>query len=201
MSYFGPYLAPAPKTRVNPFVEAAMKLSFLRLPLVGLGAFALAASPLWLFRTALSEPPAGRGRDGELCVVLARDAELDAVLSRLKERGRIVEEIIAGRMRLEEAVARFRDLAPKDECYLQWLRDAYPAGPDEARYRQQVLAAVRAALSQDPSLAAVVLSRLEEEQDESISEGDGPADAAPLGFSCANGMPVRCEAVNRSRGR
>jgi hypothetical protein len=66
----------------------------------------------------------------------ARSDDLDAqqaeVLERLAVKHEIAEQLLAGRLSLSEAAARFRDLTPRGSLGERILRAAYPgAGDDE----------------------------------------------------------------------
>src|SRR5262249_33796987 len=84
-----------------------------------------------------------------------------------------VKEVIAGRLTLREAAARFRALA-KENPDFQWetFRRTYPGASDEERHCRQVIDAAQKALGYEPDEAAEVVTRLEAELREHL-ERDG----------------------------
>lgn len=101
---------------------------------------------------------------------LARESDLEAltrvVLRRIEVKDQIVREVVANRLSLREAAARFRDLQAaatdlSEETYL-WH---YPGGTIDDRYCRAVIARVQHLLQADSTLSREVGARLEAELD------------------------------------
>jgi hypothetical protein len=105
---------------------------------------------------------------GELMREIRHAEELEwrqrATFRRMESRRQVVQEVIAGRCSLSEAVAWFRGL--EGECP-EYARVAAklcgPPGPDAERHYRNLTALVRDLLGERPEEAAAVLRRLEED--------------------------------------
>ena len=136
---------------------------------------------------------AGAGDDEPTEADLRQGAELDgvsqAVRRRLAERERLAGDVIAGRLTLLEAAARFRDLDEQNPGF-DWgiFRSTYAGASDDERLCRQVLAFVES----EPGGTAV-LGRLEAELQGRLGRGDlylpetsaaDPAGPPPRGGPC-----------------
>src|SRR5262249_25337141 len=98
----------------------------------------------------------------------SRRDELQAQQAESLRRNALREEavaaLVAGRMTLLEAAARYRALAQETPGY-HWeqFRLGYPGASDEERHCRQVIAAVQARLRDKPDETAEVVARLEAE--------------------------------------
>jgi hypothetical protein len=102
-----------------------------------------------------------------------RSEELDAQRERLRHwqegKREAVRAVIAGRMTLLEAAARFRELDRQlPEFKWDLFRRAYPGSSDGERHCRHVIAATEAELSKRPDEAAEVMARLEAELQEHL---------------------------------
>jgi hypothetical protein len=112
---------------------------------------------------------------------------LDSVNATLRARQAVVDELLAGRLTLLEAAARYRDLDEKEPGF-NWehFRLYYDCGSDEERFCRQVIDFVRAHF-EDPERAAAAAAPLEGELCEHLQRG-----ALRLPAPAAGGaVPVR----------
>jgi hypothetical protein len=119
--------------------------------------------------------PSGGPGAGFLAEVLAeveRGRRLDdltgAYARRVQAKHRLVADVIAGRLSLLPAAARFRDLNEQPPVYdRERFRALYPGADDGERHCREVLAWVADALEDDPEPGGTdLLTRLEEELQE-----------------------------------
>jgi hypothetical protein len=111
------------------------------------------------------------------------DAQLAEAHQRIGAKQEVVSDVIAGRVDLPEAAARFRDLTPPSSDAARYLRTAYAGASDDERFCRAVIQWVRVTL-QTRSRAEVdrTAARLEAELQERLGR-DGrialrPAPAA-----------------------
>ncbi|HZT83423.1 MAG TPA: hypothetical protein VFA26_24545 [Gemmataceae bacterium] len=122
--------------------------------------------------------PAVAGRDMEPGP--GPDARLAATARRASVRDQIITDLLAGRVGLLEAAARFRDLNSEDEITWPALRLVFREASDDEACCRQVIAWVRVRLAHQPDEGRPVLDRLEAELAECLRYGltlpapDGP---------------------------
>jgi hypothetical protein len=95
------------------------------------------------------------------------------VLDRLYRKRAVVQELLAGRLGLPEAAARFRALDRASPSF-HWarFRAAYPGGGDEERHCREVIARVETELGgADPCLALVTRAALHAELEKRLKRG------------------------------
>jgi hypothetical protein len=142
--------------------------------------------------------PSGGPGGGFLADVLAeaeRGRRLDdlsgACVRRICAKHRLAEEVIAGRLGLRQAAARFRELNEQPSAYdRERFRALYPGADDGERHCREVLAWVADALEDDPDPGgADLVTRLEAELQESKRSRAGrtatPCASPPPRFSRA----------------
>jgi hypothetical protein len=94
-------------------------------------------------------------------------------VARLWAKERVAEEVIAGRLTLRQAAARYRHLARAHPGFFwKQYREAYPGPTDWERHCQEVLALVRHRLRDRPDQARAVLDRLGAEWPAALDERD-----------------------------
>jgi hypothetical protein len=97
-------------------------------------------------------------------------AELDRragiLLRRIDAKERITDELIAGRMKLEKALPRFRELNDTPADFPNHYREFYPASSAEESVCLQLLSWVRNSMDERPLLREEVMARLEAEKEE-----------------------------------
>ena len=92
------------------------------------------------------------------------DAQLEAVKRRYNARQEVVDDVIAGRLGLLDAAARFRDVTPGPNETVPYLRTAFAGGNDDERFCRWVIVRVDATLlSRSPAEADRAKARLEKE--------------------------------------
>jgi hypothetical protein len=95
-------------------------------------------------------------------------------LSRLQARAVIVRAVVAGRMSLREAAARFRDIdATMPADFRDHGRSDYSGATEEERLCRKVIHSV-VAQQDDPCLAAALGARLDEELQQLLGSVGGP---------------------------
>lgn len=105
---------------------------------------------------------------GALSSLIEEDRALQAEMDTCLERGRvqqaIVAEVLAGRLTLRQAAARFQAAgASKPEAVLTQWRKTCPGDTDEERYCWNVLRHVCVRVRNEPEQARAVRQRLEME--------------------------------------
>jgi hypothetical protein len=108
----------------------------------------------WNWPQGLQQYDAASERDEEL----ARQGPL--ALERIKAKDAIARELIAGRLSLAEAVARFRALPHPPRRMRELLRRYHGAGSDEEILRQHVLDWACLLLEGEPARAEALRRRL-----------------------------------------
>jgi hypothetical protein len=87
-----------------------------------------------------------------------------ATFRRMESKRQVVQEVIAGRCSLSEAVAWFRGLEGECPEYARVVAKLCgPPGPDEERHYRNITMMVRDLLGERPEEAAPALRRLEED--------------------------------------
>jgi hypothetical protein len=87
-----------------------------------------------------------------------------ATFRRMESKRQVVQEVIAGRCSLSEALAWFRGLERECPEYAAVVsKRCGPQGPDAERLYRNITALVRDLLGDRPAAAAAVLRRLEED--------------------------------------
>jgi hypothetical protein len=127
--------------------------------------------------------PAGNKADGGL--VLEADPEADwdrrieAAVRRIAAKEEAVQELLAGRRKLEEVAAFFAKVDGNDPNLLRWVRCQFPGKSDEERRWRQVVSCARTVLEQEGDLdkERSVLARLEAELERLLREGVGLQEA------------------------
>jgi hypothetical protein len=112
---------------------------------------ALAAGIGFLYRFAVSDAPWDWTRPFALQARLqdersreaALDSEVGEAFQRVQAKQRVKADLIAGRITLFEAAARYRDLSAGQANYLRLLRAYYPGRSDEERLCRSVIDHVR----------------------------------------------------------
>ena len=113
-------------------------------------------------------PRTRAGSSDELAAATSRadalELERQKTLRRFAARREVIEEVIAGRLSVDEAARRFCELnATLPEVNQEALRAYIEAATDEERSRKQVMAWVRAELGErDPSDRAASVGDLEQ---------------------------------------
>jgi hypothetical protein len=125
-------------------------------------------------------PQAQREAEDGLRQSDALDARLRVVLDCHAAKERALAALLAGRLPLREAAARFRraDLANPS---FPWsiFPDLFPGANDAERHAREVIEHARVALRDEPARAAAVVSRLEAELQEDLTRGAGPPETPP----------------------
>ncbi len=110
----------------------------------------------------------GAAREATEPDTVRRQSELEQrweeVTARTEARQRLVREVIAGRLALAEAAARFQELDLASGNF-NWdrFRAAMPGASDEEKQRRAVIEHVKSALVGDPERERAVTARLEQE--------------------------------------
>jgi hypothetical protein len=101
----------------------------------------------------------------------SREAE---VLARLDTKEQIVTDLLAGRLTLLTAAARFHALTANVPGAVRYLRFCYEGRSDEERYCRQVISWVRteALVMAPPEVTRVTLRRLEAELQQHLDSGE-----------------------------
>ncbi len=144
-------------------------------------AVALAALPVCVFGLRLASDPAGLVGLRDMMRAAYRDEELQglrqATFRRLASQRRVVQEVIARRRSLGEALAAFRDLEREWPDYLEVSRRAWPS--EEERHYQCITGMAQSLLGERPAEAAAALRRLEQEYRQ-LRAGRPAVSATPL---------------------
>jgi hypothetical protein len=143
-----------------------MKLYGLWVP-IGIASATVAAvsilSPYTIFIAGQSQPGASEARqaaDDESQRAAKLRAREGLAEERLRQRTRIVEEVIAGRLSLAQAAARFLRLNKATPECMSALRGLSPGVADEQIACEQVIYAVGIVLEDRREPSAAVLDRL-----------------------------------------
>lgn len=97
------------------------------------------------------------------------DAQRERILRWQEQMGEVVRAVIASRITLLEAAARFRELDRQlPEFNWEMFRQAYPGSSDAERHCRHVIASAEAELCRRPQEAAGVVARLEAELQEHL---------------------------------
>ncbi len=132
---------------------------------LAVAALVLVALPVCAFGLRLAHDPAGLVGLRDVMQSAHRDEELQrlerATHRRLESQRQVVQEVIARRRSLGEALASFRELEREWPDYLEVSRRAWPSA--EERHYQCITAIVQGLLYHRPEEAAAALHRLEEE--------------------------------------
>jgi hypothetical protein len=109
------------------------------------------------------------------------DTQLEEVTRRIDSKQHVTVEVIAGRLSLTAAAARFRDLTAGSAEALEHLRFAFDGADDDERFCRAVIAWVRTALrDRSPEESERTAARLEAElQDRLRRDGRVTLPAAP----------------------
>jgi hypothetical protein len=92
------------------------------------------------------------------------DAQLQEMWEVLAAKQRLVADVIAGRLTLDQAAERCRELNHQKTVFCEHVHShAFPGRTEHQRHAREVIELVRAALEDQPEGAAAVLSRLEAE--------------------------------------
>jgi hypothetical protein len=113
----------------------------------------------WCILAAKAEGTSEQRRRNE-----ALDAQWAVVRNRIQVRQTIVDEVLAGRMTVAEAVVRFQELNRMSPHCMALLRQAHPGESDEQCVRRQVWRYLQSALEERPAEARAIRQRLEAEQ-------------------------------------
>jgi hypothetical protein len=126
---------------------------------------------------------AGEELEWELVPGVTSEAEwarrIEATDRRIAAKEEAVQELIAGRRKLEEVAAFFAQVDGNDPDLLRWLRYHYPGKSDQERRWRQVVGCARAVLQHegDPDKERSVLARLEAEWQRLLRGEEGPQPA------------------------
>jgi hypothetical protein len=108
-----------------------------------------------------------------------RDAELDRLCAvaavRCADKAEATEELLAGRMMLAEAAARFRAVNAKRDAMTPPLEDVFPGATEEERVCRQVIAWAESAsrIQGSAEAARQTRERLEAELNALLEKGHG----------------------------
>jgi hypothetical protein len=124
------------------------------------------AEALWELPRAVSELEEEWGRQPVL------EARCQAALQRGNRKIQVVEEVIAGRLSLVEAAARFRDLWREEPpVSVEGFRRYYAGASDEERYCRAVIGCSGTMTTGQPEKDQEVTRRLEAELAELLRSG------------------------------
>jgi hypothetical protein len=145
-------------------------LSRMLLCLVAAGGLLLAVfsvCPDWAESAGLDlwkVPSLGDRMEAELRRGDDLEGRLDEVTRRIDAKTRVTEEVVAGRLGLLEAAARFRDLTGGSAEALRHLRGAYDGADDDERFCRAVIAWARTSVpDRTPGEPGPTAPRLEAE--------------------------------------
>jgi len=139
---------------------------------LGLGFFLRPACTNFIAQNLGDFPKWGHALEEATEHAFALDAQQRAVHQRMESKNQVAWEVIAGRLPLTEAAARFRDLCSSspyfnEERYLTFN----PGVSDEERYCRVLIAWVRMVLYDRPEHAREVATRLEAELAKRLLDG------------------------------
>lgn len=107
------------------------------------------------------------------------DAQLHELWEILAAKRRLVADVIAGRLPLDQAAERCRGLNHQKAVFGEQVHSrAFPGRTEHQRHAREVIELVRGALEDQPEGAAAVLSRLEAEFAASADDA-GPESVPP----------------------
>jgi hypothetical protein len=114
---------------------------------------------------------------GDISKVLSQErraealrGQKEAIFTRAEARQQVIDELIAGRMTLKQAVARFGELNAMEPEQMTVVRETFPGDSDEERLCRQVLGQVQVELQGRTSEADTILPRLEAEMHEQFGQ-------------------------------
>jgi hypothetical protein len=102
-----------------------------------------------------------------------RIEEQDQILvSAMNAKEQIVVDLVADRLTLLEAAARFRELREGlPTCEMEMFRQAYPGNSDDERYCHQVIRAVESLRGRQPNEVTRAVARLKKELEDEAACG------------------------------
>jgi hypothetical protein len=158
-------------------------LRVLPRPLLLAGAAcALGGCAAWLAAGWVAGQRDGGGPARQWVEQVARGERLEgerfAVLSRNEAKQQVAGEVVAGRLSLAEAVARYRALNDESPYYRAQAARFHPAMSQEERLCREVIGYAEAALRGQPGRAERVLSRLERDLRDHLAGQGAPAAAS-----------------------
>jgi hypothetical protein len=176
----GPSVNPLDELRSQPMLTRKNVLLLLGLPVAG---FVLA---LWWGRGLPTgwkwqKPSYEQFSDGQPDPDMAR--RMDAAHRRQELKREVIQQLLRGRLSLDQAAAQFESVDENDPDSRGKFRFYYEGSSDrERRYRQVLHWVKRTVEDESPSKAAAVLGRLEREMERnliSMSRSGEPSRAAP----------------------
>jgi hypothetical protein len=145
----------APRVLVAATIVGAAALSFIRAACVSI---TVEGPDFPVLPARVSESPEGIAELSRL------DDLLDRTIRRREAKESVVAQVIAGRLTLLKAAARFRDLNADLPQVSHWLELRYPGVPYELALCRQIIDNVRDELRQHaPDQEDAIVSRLEAE--------------------------------------
>jgi hypothetical protein len=103
-------------------------------------------------------------------IAAALDEQKDAIFTRAEARNQIVDEVIAGRLKLPLAAEKFGALNRMAPEAMAGVRLTIAGDSEKECLCRQVILRVKAALEDHPSQAEIVLPRLESEMHDYLGE-------------------------------
>ena len=132
----------------------------------------VSARPDWAESAGLDlwkVPTLGEGLETEARRSDDLDARLEELTRRIDGKGQVTEEVLAGRLGMLEAAARFRDLTGGSAEALRHLRRAFPGASDDVGFCGALLAWAKAgAGDREPGVPEAPAARLEAELGERL---------------------------------